>query len=97
MKTQYTLLSGETVEFTAPTGTLGAFVKRVLAAAKDPAVTERELTDLVHGPDNPMLDPSVVPGKTVATAGAELNLNTTSIVTGAVVSITSMTVTMPES
>lgn len=68
MKTQYTLLSGETVEFTAPTGTLGAFVKRVLAAAKDPAVTERELTDLVHGPDNPMLDPGVVPGRMVATA-----------------------------
>ena len=41
--------------------------------------------------------PGTVMQGAVATAGAELNLNTTSIVTGAVVSITSMTVTMPES
>jgi excisionase family DNA binding protein len=67
MKTQYTLLSGETVEFTAPAGDLGAFLKRVLSAAKDPAISERELTELVHGPENPMLEPGVVPGKTVAT------------------------------
>ena len=33
----------------------------------------------------------------VGTSGADLNLNTTSIVTGATVSITSMTITMPES
>lgn len=33
----------------------------------------------------------------VATSGAELNMNTVSIVTAAIVSITSMTVTMPES
>ena len=32
----------------------------------------------------------------VGTSGADLNLNTTSIVTGAVVSITAYTVTMPE-
>jgi len=68
MKTQYTLLSGETVEFTAPTGEMGAFLRRVLAAAKDPAVSEHELNEVVFGPDNPLLDHTVVPGKTVATS-----------------------------
>jgi excisionase family DNA binding protein len=68
MKTQYTLLSGETVDFTAPSGELGAFLRRVLAAARDPAVGEQELTELVFGPANPLLDKSVVPGKTVPTS-----------------------------
>jgi excisionase family DNA binding protein len=68
MKMQYTLLSGETVEFSTPSGALGSFLKRVLAAAKDPAVTERELADLVHGPENPLLDAELVAGKTIATA-----------------------------
>lgn len=68
MKTQYTLISGETVEFTTPTGELGVFLKRVLAAVENPGMAERELSDLVHGPDNPMLALGVVPGRTVATA-----------------------------
>ncbi|AKT39141.1 helix-turn-helix domain-containing protein [Chondromyces crocatus] len=68
MKTQYTLLSGETVEFIAPAGELGAFMRRVIAATKDPAVTDAELTELVHGPENPLLDATVVPGKVVATS-----------------------------
>ena len=68
MKTQYTLLSGETVEFIAPAGELGAFMRRVIAATKDPEVTDTELTELIHGPENPLLDATVVPGKVVATS-----------------------------
>lgn len=68
MKTQHTLLSGETVEFNAPAGELGAFLRRVLTAAKEPTVSEQELTELVFGPENPLLDPGVLPGKTVATS-----------------------------
>lgn len=68
MKTQYTLLSGETVEFAAPAGELGLFLRRVLAAAKDPAVSEQELNDLVFGSENPLLDHTMVPGKTIATS-----------------------------
>jgi excisionase family DNA binding protein len=68
MKTQYTLLSGETVEFATPTGKLGSFLRGVISAMKDPSVSEAELNDLVHGPQNPLLDHAVVPGKAVATA-----------------------------
>jgi excisionase family DNA binding protein len=73
MKTQYTLLSGETVEFATPTGALGAFLRRVLAAGSDPAVGEAELYDLVHGQENPLLDRSVVAGRPVATADVYRN------------------------
>ncbi|KYF52336.1 hypothetical protein BE04_45040, partial [Sorangium cellulosum] len=68
MKTQYTLLSGETVEFATPVGELGTFLCRVLAAARDPAVSEADLTDLVLGPENPLLDKTAVAGRSVATA-----------------------------
>ncbi|WP_437596500.1 helix-turn-helix domain-containing protein [Sorangium sp. So ce590] len=68
MKTQYTLLSGETVEFATPTGELGTFLCRVLAAARDPSVSEAELTELVLGPENPLLDRTAVAGRSIATA-----------------------------
>ncbi|KYF92760.1 hypothetical protein BE20_10915 [Sorangium cellulosum] len=68
MKTQYTLLSGETVEFATPVGELGTFLCRVLAAARDPAVSEADLADLVLGPENPLLDKTAVAGRSVATA-----------------------------
>ncbi|WP_438032153.1 helix-turn-helix domain-containing protein [Sorangium sp. So ce204] len=68
MKTQYTLLSGETVEFPTPAGELGAFLSRVLAAARDPSVSDAELLDLVLGPENPLLDRTAVAGRSVATA-----------------------------
>ncbi|WP_437670864.1 helix-turn-helix domain-containing protein [Sorangium sp. So ce131] len=68
MKTQYTLLSGETVEFPTPTGELDVFLRRVLLAATDPAVSEAELNDLVLGPENPLLDKTAVVGRSVATA-----------------------------
>lgn len=68
MKTHYTLLSGETVEFSAPSGELAQFLDRVLSAAVDPAVTEAELSALVHGPENPLLDKTAVPGRCVPTA-----------------------------
>jgi excisionase family DNA binding protein len=68
MKTQYTLLSGETVEFTMPSSELGTFLQRVLAAAQDPAVSHGELSELVHGLENPLLDRAVVPGGAIATA-----------------------------
>lgn len=67
MKTRHTLLSGETIDFHAPAADLAAFLRRVLAATKDAAISERELTDLVFGPENPLLDSGVVPGKTVVT------------------------------
>jgi excisionase family DNA binding protein len=68
MKTQYTLLSGETVEFATPTGELSAFLSRVLAAVRDPSVSDVELLDLVLGPENPLLDRSSVAGRSIATA-----------------------------
>ncbi|MGK4003136.1 helix-turn-helix domain-containing protein [Sorangium sp. So ce1036] len=68
MKTEYTLLSGETVEFATPVGELGDFLRRVLAAAKEPSVTEADLNDLVFGPENPLLNRTVMAGRSVATA-----------------------------
>ncbi|MCC6552224.1 MAG: helix-turn-helix domain-containing protein [Polyangiaceae bacterium] len=69
MKTHYTLLSGKTIDLPALPADLAAFLLRVVAASKDPAVSERELGDLVLGPENPLLDAGVVPGRTVVTAG----------------------------
>lgn len=73
MKTQYPLLSGETIEFVMPTGELGGFLRRVIAAAKDPGVTEAELTELVHGAGNPLLDRSTVGARPVATVDVYRN------------------------
>src|SRR5262249_30577790 len=66
-KLLYTLLSGETVEVGAP-GEVGTFLRRVLAAAAAPSVSAVELDELVHSPENPLLDKTVVPGRAVATA-----------------------------
>lgn len=61
------LLSGETIEYERPTGPLAAFLRRVRDAVNDPRVTETELSALIYGTENPLLDQSVLPGRGVVT------------------------------
>ncbi|MCC6554038.1 MAG: helix-turn-helix domain-containing protein [Polyangiaceae bacterium] len=68
MKTQYTLLSGETLDFPTPPERLATFLHRVIDATKDADITEEAMADLVHGPENPLFDLDLVPGAAVATA-----------------------------
>lgn len=67
------LLSGETIEYERPTGPLAAFLRRVRDAVNDPRVTASELAALPYGPDNPLLDQTVLPGRGVVTKAVFAN------------------------
>lgn len=62
----YTLLSGETVEYTADEA-LADFITRVRVAAADPTVTVTSLTDLLYSEENPLLVPGIIPGRGAVT------------------------------
>lgn len=67
---RYTTLAGETVEYRRPEPALAAFLARVVDAAHDPGVTESAMIDLLYGPENPLLDTSIIPGRGVVTKAA---------------------------
>lgn len=63
----YQLLSGETVKYPAPAPAVAAFLARVLHAAGDPAVDVNGLIGLLYGPENPILDTTLIPGRPMVT------------------------------
>lgn len=69
----YKLLSGEDVQFVRPKGPVGSFLRRVERAAVDPVVSVQEITDLVYGTENPMLDVTSFPGRAVVTRAVHEN------------------------
>jgi hypothetical protein len=63
----YQLLSGETVEYPTPAPPVANFMARVLHAAGDPAVDVNGMIELIYGPENPILDTTLVPGRPMIT------------------------------
>lgn len=68
MAPTHTTLEGEVVTFDEPAGSLGAFLARAQQAAGDPNVSEDALTLLIYGPENPLLDHALLPGRSMVTA-----------------------------
>jgi hypothetical protein len=64
----YKLVSGETIRYSDPPPAVATFLARVRLAAQDPTVSIGQLIDLVYGPDNPLLDHTVFPGRGMVTA-----------------------------
>lgn len=64
---RYTTTSGEVIEYPKPNADVAAFLARVIAATNDPRVTEAELTELVYGRENPILDHGIFPGRGAVT------------------------------
>ncbi|HHH30585.1 MAG TPA: DNA-binding protein [Polyangiaceae bacterium] len=54
----YRTLAGEELEYPEPSKQLARFIGRLNEAVNDPDVGADEMTDLVYGPDNPLLGPS---------------------------------------
>lgn len=63
-------VTGEELEYERPTGDLAAFFARIVDAANDPRITEAELTALVYGKENPLLDQSIFPHHGAVTKAA---------------------------
>lgn len=63
----HTTLGGRTIEFPEPTAEVAAFLSRVRAAAEDATVSRDAMISLVYGPDNPIHDPGVLPGRAMVT------------------------------
>lgn len=63
----YTTISGEVIEYEAPNSLEAAFLARVTDAVHDPNVGEAELTELIYGKENPILDQTVLPHHGVVT------------------------------
>jgi excisionase family DNA binding protein len=63
---RYTTTVGEMVEYDA-TPEEAAFLARVRSAVEDPRVTVGELTDLVYGLDNPVLERGIFPARGAVT------------------------------
>lgn len=63
----HTTLGGRTIEFPEPTAAVAAFLTRVRAAAEDESVNRDAMISLVYGPENPILDPGVLPGRAMVT------------------------------
>ena len=58
---------GEIIEHPTPSGEIAAWLERVKRAAYDPSVSEAQLTKLVYSPENPILDPTVLPARGAVT------------------------------
>ena len=63
----YTTSSGRTLTYDEPSPELAAFIDRVQAASVDTSVTNDDMILLVYGPDNPLLDPTILPGRYMVT------------------------------
>src|SRR5262249_7214209 len=69
----YELLSGETIEYPTPEDELARFIERARAGVSDPRVSEADLTALVYGLENPLLDKIIMPGRAVVTRAVFAN------------------------
>lgn len=68
------LISGGVIEYES-TAELDAFLPRVLKLLKDPTKTEDDMIEIVYGPENPILDKTLIPGRgavTKATIGSPI-------------------------
>ena len=65
-KLTHRTITGHPIEL-EPTPKVAAFLRRLEEAVADPKVTERELTGLAYGPENPFLDHSMFPGRGAVT------------------------------
>jgi len=58
---KHNTITGETLEYPRPSKAVAAFLARVVDGANDPNVSEAELTALVYGKENPLLDQTMFP------------------------------------
>jgi hypothetical protein len=63
----YTLLSGETIQYTDPPADVASFLAKVRLAAANPNVDLNQLTLLIYSPENPLLDTTILPGRAMVT------------------------------
>ena len=66
-------VNGERVEYPAPAPAVARFLERVRRAADDPAVTEDGLIALIYGRENPLLDHTMMPGRSMVTPAVFAN------------------------
>lgn len=67
MKREFTLLSGDVVEYDEPSESVAEFLRRVRIAAGDFEVTTDDMIDLIYGVENPLLKHGVLPGRGLVT------------------------------
>ncbi|UJR81510.1 helix-turn-helix domain-containing protein [Sandaracinus amylolyticus] len=70
---RYTTILGEVIEYAKPSAEVATFLERVKRAAHDPGVSEAQLSELVYGRGNPVLDQSVFPGRGAVTKAVHAN------------------------
>ena len=70
---RYTTILGEVIEYPAPSSEVAAFLERVKRAAHDPSVSEAQLSELVYGRENPVLDQTIFPGRGAVTKAVHAN------------------------
>ncbi|MBO0700484.1 MAG: hypothetical protein J2P46_18950, partial [Zavarzinella sp.] len=63
----YKLQNGETIEYPDPSRPVADFLARVRIAANDPTVSLDTLIGLIYGPENPLLDHAMLPGRAMVT------------------------------
>jgi hypothetical protein len=69
----YKLQNGETIEYPDPPRPVADFLARVRIAANDPTVSLDALISLIYGPENPLLDHTMLPGRAMVTKDAFAN------------------------
>ena len=65
--TTYTTTGGRVLNYDDSSPRLAAFLARVHAASLDNSITTDDMILLVYGPDNPLLDPTILPGRYMVT------------------------------
>jgi excisionase family DNA binding protein len=66
-------VNGETVEYPEPARDVAKFLERVRRAADDAAVSEDALIALIYGRENPLLDHTMLPGRSMVTPAVFAN------------------------
>jgi len=63
----YQLQNGETIKYPDPPRPVADFLARVRVAANNPTVSLDALISLIYGPENPLLDHTMLPGRAMVT------------------------------
>jgi hypothetical protein len=67
LKSSHVCVNGKVLVFDEPAPEVAAFVDRVRAAASSKKVTHDQLLAMVYGPENPMLNKTMLPGYSMVT------------------------------
>jgi excisionase family DNA binding protein len=64
---RHELINGEELVFSQPEDSVIEYLERIRHAMENPTVSEQKMLELIYHPDNPLMDPEIIPGRGMVT------------------------------